>query len=566
MSRMRNQFCAMLLATAFLVAGCAGTAKAPPPATNPGGVNTPPVTVVDYAPTKHLGDGCLAPPQPQDKPTGWLRPGILVQNGLCEGAAPLESFFMYFTLSGSVDEATARSALHVEGASPERVEVFTGGQATSIYVYLPAGKKGDRLTVRMTGTVAADGTRVDLGFHLWRAESPHMTAEIKPAGGDWQPVTPGATLPKGPLSLRFHLYGKLSRDQLAEDVRRNFAPGKDDPAPIPLEVTPEGENALVATLPAPPPRVQVYLSGGRGEFGLDAHPLYFTVYTGEPPQLVSFDPATGRVSTLGDAPVDVWEAHSSPDFKWVLIDAIKGDSQYDRDLWLVDTQAGAAHKTSLTPSWGSNPYVWRGGQLVVPAGKVQTLDLASRTVTTAPSAGGLWTSASPDQRYLVGFSQYTAQEDPKTWLAPTTVVIHDLETHREHVFKDLVHTVVHHSESGPTMAAVWSDDGKTVYVADLQRTSMQANPTTRWLAIEVATGRVAEFGGPAAKLETPPTPTPGPTGWRFEQHDAWGAIVLHGPKGETREAGQGRVLGWRPDGQLLIVRWANAHYARWPGV
>ncbi|HEY3366789.1 MAG TPA: hypothetical protein VGK74_17190 [Symbiobacteriaceae bacterium] len=184
--------------------------------------------------------------------------------------------------------------------------------------------------------------------------------------------------------------------------------------------------------------------------------------------------------------------------------------------------------------------------------RVQVLDLATQQERTTVSKAEHWAASSPDGRFLAGFTQHGEREDPKTGLAPSDLIIHDLQTHQEQVFPDAAQVGVRHSEAPPVMRMAWSADSKPYWKS--------LNPTTGTIADATSPPDV-----PPAYAPPPPLP-PGPTGWTVAQPQGWGAITLKGPQGQTRAAGEGLALGWRPDGSLLVLRWPNAAHRRNPGI
>ncbi|HEY3366788.1 MAG TPA: hypothetical protein VGK74_17185 [Symbiobacteriaceae bacterium] len=147
--------------------------------------------------------GCVTARDISGPPSGYLTSELNVQSGICEAFVAMEGFGLNFTLPAPVDEAVARKALHIEGGRPpERVDI--GGP--NIYVTFPAGANDEETIVRLAGPLGLNGATVDMGFRVRRRPSPTITPEIK-LGGAWQPVTPGVTLPAGPLTFRFRLTG-----------------------------------------------------------------------------------------------------------------------------------------------------------------------------------------------------------------------------------------------------------------------------------------------------------------------------------------------------------------------
>jgi hypothetical protein len=506
--------------------------------------------------------GTCIPASTANLPYGYLDASRAVMQGLCGGAVPEDEFAVNFSLPPTVTEAAARAALQVDGpAQPEWVSFAASPQMATLWLLFPKGKLGETFTIRLAGPVGVNGAAADLGFVLRRMESPTARAELKVGDGAWQPLVPGATVPAQPLYLRFTFTGNPSPEQIERRIKDAFAPGKDDTTKIVYHLQWEGPQRLLLSLPAPPPRILIDLSFITGDHGLYIRRFTFVLYTGQEPRLVALDPATGQENEVGPAPVDVLGRQLSPDGKWVLVTALRGDSNNAADTYLLDTETATLR---MTPLLQGTSY-WLADRLVMAVSrKVQVYDLSSHQVAEYPTAMNDPTVLSPDGRYLTGFSLDYEREDPETSLAPATIVIHDLQAHTERTFADIASVRVPHKEVPPSLPMDFSPDSTTLYYREqVKGTATGQGQATRWMQLDLRTGKT----GPASAREMPQRyePVKGPTGWQYVSA-GWGPIQLLTPEGDGKSFGSGLVLGWRPDGRLLVIRWPNFERRRFQGI
>lgn len=565
MSR-RASIAVVLLLLCLTAVGCSkpGNPDPPAPSTTPADPAPADPTPAEPPSSPSAAAACARVSQvPATRPHGITESFQVVTNGLCQTVLAAEGFSLRFALPGTVTEAAAKAALKVTGAQVERLDFQTYADEASLWLAIGAGSPGEEVVVRMTGPVGEAGSEIELGFVVRREPSPAATVEVQVNEGDWQPLPLGGTLAPEPLRLRVTFSAKVDRQRAEDRMQTAFRPAKDAITIYPYTLGWQGENVLLVEWAAPPPRIWFDLTGLADERGLTIRRGAFSCYTGIPPRLAVLDPDSGQEEVLGEGPVDIWGSSTSTDGRWAILTALQPDSAYALDLWLVETASGQMRKTDLTPPIAYNHHIWLEGHLVVPSiGKLQVWDLQSHTKQVYESQADFHTLLSPDQRYLAGFTIDASREDPQTFLAPASIIIHDLTTHTEQRFPDVATGAIPHSSAPPRIPMAWSDDGRAILFQEYRSTPGQP-PSSRWMQLDIATGQVS----PATPPPVQPTPAPrrNRAGWQYSS-PGWGPITLTSPQGQERRFDHGLIVGWRADGELLLVRWPNYPFLRAPGI
>lgn len=490
-------------------------------------------------------------------PAGMIEdPDVLVYEGLCDVIAGPAPFALTFAFPPGTAEEAIRASLRVEGEDPRLAEFgATSPQGwPHLLVLLGPASPGDETTVRIAGPVGPDGAHADLGFRIVREEHPTVTVEVKQGDGPWRLHAPGEYLPREPLRLRLSFSHPVER-QWVDRLMPEALPPEFRNA-LPYEATWIDPQTWELHLPEPPPLLRMELRG-RDQRGLWIQAGAVHLRTGEPPRLVALDPVTGAETDLGPAPVDIYHWNTSPDGRWVAAEAMRPEDAWDMEVWVIDLLSGEAHRTGMTPPRYFDGYYWLADRLMVPGRNgIQEWDLARRTLKTYESSALYPGPLSPDGRYLPGFRIDYGRADYDSWYAPIDVLVYDLATRTERDYPDAGTTRIAGKDGEPPrLVFAWSEDGLQLYV---QRGE-------RWEVLDEQDGilRPAEVEPPPPSFRGCCDPVPGPAGWAFAPH--WSDdIVLRSPEGEEVRVGAGAPLAWRPDGQLLVIRWAEFRYRRVP--
>lgn len=363
-----------------------------------------------------------------------------------------------------------------------------------------------------------------------------LGVDVERSPGTYEPVQRGETLPAQPLTLRVRYAGNATPEQFASWMTMRLQLAKTS------YVHPEPGVALVS-MEVPPP----YIS-----FDVESQG-YLWLYTGEPPKLAALDLATGRESVLGEAPTNVTEGSVSPDGRWAVLVEFADLMRDGEGIWLIDLASGNRRRLPLESTIFSGPPIWYGDYLVLPNfTHIQYWDLQKGELQVKESAAATWNAVSSDGRYLAGFRSGGSTGD---WIAPATVVIHDLKTRTEQAISGVANSRIHSCWIELFMA--WDKDGQALFVED-----HPTSKTTRVLRIDRATGAVSEETAEKA-LPRPsydePHLKPSPAGWQVLNR-GWGPLMVISPEGKSLQFGDGYPVGWLPDGRLLLLRWPNVKY------
>ncbi|MFZ5826265.1 MAG: hypothetical protein ACOY94_18370 [Bacillota bacterium] len=548
---------ASLLLALLLLAGCSK-----PPAAPQSPEPAPPPAVTAVAPGAGdlvEGEGCT--PQAGAPPSGGAG-SASVREGICQAYLQTDPALITFRLPPSVSELTARASLRIEGAGAERITFREGRDEGYLTVHLPAGKVGDELTIRLDGPLGPTGGPHTLGFRLKRIETPRIITEVRDQAGVWQKLTPGATLPRRELQLRLTLVGGPKRERVEFAVKEAL---HHRGAPSSHSLVWEGEERLLVTVPEPPPAILFRFDWLEAKHGLQVRRSTIAFYTGEaPPRLVALDPATGKETVVGEAPVDVLRASLSPDARWAYLAATDPTTTEREQVWVVDTESGERWLTPFTADWAHSQVHWLDNLMLLPTtGALQVWDLNAREGRRHESQTWFWGPLSPDRQYLAGSLVDLRRADESTLVAPASIVLFSLEKMAERLYTDAARVKLSQSSKPIYIPMRWADDGQTLLFEDVvSRDPKSFEATTRWLALDVGSWQVSDAALPAVRKEPPPAWPRAASGWSYRPAHDWGEVKLLSPQGVDHAAGQGLVLGWRADGQLLLIRWENFAYLR----
>lgn len=482
----------------------------------------------------------------------WLVSGHprYVASGTCRLRVHSDEVTIDLVLPPSADPAAAEAALQITGTGEPWVDVQTNPYSGEhvFLVHIPAGEPGERVSVRLSGPFGPDGEPVDLGFDLERVTTPGIALDYRLDGGEWMPVEPGSTLPRLPMDLRFRSVGGAD---LALAVHRLTARG--------LEVERQA-GELTARLEAPPPHLVLDLNGVEADHGLMTSRSLLEVFTGEEPQLILLDPATGQEQTLGSAPANVYRTLAAPSGDRVALMATDPTSLIETEIWVLDLRSGELQRTGISlTSWQYQAF-WRPDELVVADGhRIHRWRAGTEQAAVQRSGGSGFTGLSPDRRMLAGIS-YDMREEDEHMLAPASIVLHDLQTGADRLLAEgQIRVRIPHSESAPRLALSFTPDGAGLLIRE---------PTPefggwRYLMLDIATGTLEEV--PEPQTETEPEWVPGPGGFAYRtQADVYDDVVVRAADGAENHFGSGHAAGWAPDGRLLLIRWANSEWLRCP--
>ncbi|MFZ5815055.1 MAG: hypothetical protein ACOY93_07095 [Bacillota bacterium] len=267
-----------------------------------------------------------------------------------------------------------------------------------------------------------------------------------------------------------------------------------------------------------------------------------------PPRLVALDPATGQEQVLGEVPPDIQTASLSPDGKRLLAIFLKRELK--AHAFLMELATGRSweqpHPVDLYFRLGW----WEGTAFIASRGRVQAWEPEAGRWEALESQGRYWQSLSPDGRYLAGFTYDFDAVHAHDWRPPATVVLFDLKERTERAYPEVVRARIH--PHGYQFPMIWTEDGSGLLLRD--RISREGFRSVR---LDLASGQVTETAEETPTGDPWARTYPGPGGWAYRLSD-WGPVKLVGPDGSEREWGEGRTVGWLPDGRLLVIRWEGS--------
>lgn len=552
-----------LLLSALLLAGCSRPPTGAPesPASQP---STTPVTAPAVDPTPVTSDSppksgesggtlgtCVSsiPEQPYGRWDIALGKWLWVTSGICPITTDERSREIEFILPPGVDEAVVRAGLTYSGAGQVATRFVHQDVFTRVYITIPHGPAGEQADLILKGTWGPGGKEVDMGFRLTRVTSARVESDMRLGNGPWEPLKGARLIPPQPLSLRFRLAGGV--DAAEFEALLATALGDTD---YKLEKPTPG--TIIAVLPDPPRMITIEPDRLKSPYG-PAEGEAFRLYIGVPPEVVALDPATGQEQVIGTAPPDIWAGSLSPDGRWAMFSTVVPESCYESRVWLMDLTEGTVLETPLRYGYSGTPIAWPSGRLVTASwNQVEIYHLSDGHMETRSVTGRTWTEPSPDGRYLLGYVKHYDRERAD-WHAPITIAVYDLETGQERTFPDVAWAFVTHSGAPPMTRLYWTPDGTGVLIND-PRGKDHLIGGQAVLRLDLETGTTTPYDLPAP--DRAPW-RPGPDGFSYQEPgwftDNWGPVHLRSPGGDKREAGEGLVLGWAPDGALILVRWSN---------
>lgn len=279
------------------------------------------------------------------------------------------------------------------------------------------------------------------------------------------------------------------------------------------------------------------------------------------PTLVALDPATGAETYLGPMPVDIQEARLSPDGKWAVLTALDPDADFRHHVYVVEAATGKATKLDAAGLVWRLQAAWNDGKVAIPMGAtVLSHDLGTGKTEKRTSQADNWGAVSPDHRYLFGFKVAEVKENRMA----LTLVLHDAATGTERVVSSAVH-IPKPFHAPMTINHVWGPGGLLLWDA-LEVDENRNVKQQRTVKLDHRKGSLA----PTDEVLRRPVRdawVTGPGGWQFASSITadWGPVKVRKSDGTGEAAwGTGYALGWRPDGRLLVVRWADSASRRSP--
>jgi len=383
-----------------------------------------------------------------------------------------------------------------------------------------------------------------------QSTSPRVKADLGTDSGEWLPITTPLNLPEKPLVLRFRLVGCPPLDLVHSRIERAVRG-------VEAQVEQSGTETIVVRVPQPPPRLHFDFNdpglGKKSPFEA------YSIYTGEPPVLVAYDPVTGQEERIAEVPPEVERGLPSPDGRWLMLatyplDVWNSGSQ----VWLVDLSTGRVQLSPLlTESILSGEQVYPGpssfvgDRLVVPFTPwpetvVQVYHLADGRVDRYGSSIDHFGPPSPDGRTLPGLAfDYDTGELHVGFL--------DVATGKEVTYPGLIpaNRAGEHRWAGRVLQ-LWLPDGRLAV-------NLRTGGAT--YAIEPVTGASEQIRDPA-ELHMRPDWHHGPGNWAYQiEGRLYRRVILRDPNGERSVLnGEGLPVGWTPEGRILLIRWANGHH------
>jgi hypothetical protein len=423
-------------------------------------------------------------------------------------------------------EAAAVQALEVTGSRLEGpVTVTRRGpdQTWDIYASLPAGPKGQIITLKLTP--APGGS--PLTATLVRQAPPTVAMTVQGADGAWVPVEPGACLPPGPKRVRLQTRGIAAADLTVITSTSNWQKITPD------QVSRPADDLIELVFDNPPPLVQMVLAGMSRPDGLSVPEPSRHFYIGEPPLLMAINPATGQATRIGPAPVETDAAVIRSDGRYAGLRTLPQTLMLGTQYWLVDLTTGTLTPTPfVSETWGFPAFDARG-RLIAPLGRGQigVLDPATGKADLQQSAATEWDRVSPDGRYIAGRAGAERGGSTGAWVGPprtTAIVIRDLMTDTEQIVP----------WEGYSTGPIWLADGRLAAPTRRSNREPGLGPAEeiedQWYTIDLRTGDRTPYGG---------------------QRPAPGAPR---PDGSYQPASpDDRFLAMLPDGRALVIRWPN---------
>jgi len=297
------------------------------------------------------------------------------------------------------------------------------------------GPAGESLSLTLSSVVVPHSDLDHLTVSLTRADFPTARLEAGSEGAS-RPVTSGDAVSLDPLTLRLVFSREMDRESVEGALEEAFGDRLSD-------VQWGDERTVRFTVEDPPPLVRPSVWPARDTDGLGVSAPIWRFYTGDPPTLYAFNPATGEEVPLLTLPTDIFLARLSPDGRTLLVGHFVERTHQTRTV-LVRLNGGAT-----VPLDGGYRYHcgWLGPDrlLRVREGEYEIVSVASGAEPSVPArgaylAGMSYLAPSPDGRRLAG---YVVRHDaidlePEGCAAPADLVVIDLETGEQQVLENLV--------------------------------------------------------------------------------------------------------------------------------
>jgi len=479
-------------------------------------------------------------------PLQWQFPRYVTE-GTCRLHVHSEAVTVDLVLPPAADPEAAQAALQLTG-EPE-LSMTTSSDGEHVFTLrFPAGEPGERLTVRLAGPFGPAGEQVDLGFDLERVATPRVALDYRTDGGDWLPVEPGSTLPRRPMELRLRPVGGVDPERIAQwlgDHGLAYARQAD---------------ALIVRLADPPTHLVLNLNDIPAEHGLLTSRSFLELFTGEEPQVSLLDPATGQEQALRNAPVNIYASEVAPSGGRVALMATDPLDPYGTQIWVLDLRTGDLHRTGISLSSPWYRIYWRPDELVVADhNRIHRWREGAVQATVQVSRGRAFDALSPDGRFLAGLAIAMTEVDEKN-LAPASIVLHDLETGAERILAERqIKVLVPPNEKEPRLQLSFSADGAGLLI----REPAPGTGGWRYLRLDIGSDTLADVPEPPAAGQQEWIPGPGGLAYRV-QTQPYGDVMVRDGDGMEQAHGSGHIVGWLPDGRLLLIRWANGPWLRRP--
>jgi hypothetical protein len=551
-----------------------GASAADLPSSRFGGITLPPVP--DAATAEQPWFGYLS--ATQLTPDG-IAPNVYIRSG---GMATVDAG--EFTLQGSVMPAPAATwfdtHLQITGVHPSQQQHWTNFEG-GFQLRIPAGQPGDSFRVTLKDVLRPDGSHGDLSVEFCRQNPPEVTVAQQAEDGS---------------RVRLTFSRPMIRATVEEALRGPHDKEGNSQGAWITGLTWLDDRTVELTAAQPQPVMRLNLAGAQDSFGLFIPQSPPHIYTGAPPQAVAVDVATGQEKALAALMPEPNGGTISPDGRWLRVTSMEFRGANGMPDWkhqLIDLTTGKAESVKPEALYGT----WTtSGELIEVRNAMSDLMVTRRSVT-----------GEPQHTRLPGVANYDSviASPDGNWLALLVRTDHRVDDYEEAAFlllstdgttrKELTGKVAlwrpgkdglmlygpAWSPDSTRLALTTQQDGRPALViadptagalrtltADLPGLRMAEIDPITWspdstrilvgpLLIDAATGEVVQrIEGITGRPHWSPD---GQT--LLFQSSAWEPITAyHLPTGKVTDLGVGILLGWRPDGQALLIRWAGAAY------
>lgn len=494
-----------------------------------------------------------------------------------EATVPAERFPLY--VEPPVLPAGWADGVRVTGAEA----TVKQGHGNLVVIQLGGGEPGSQVEILLPAGAGQPEAR----YRLTRARLPRVTVAVR-SGGVWGEAGIGEVFPPASDAVRLEFSRPMDRESVESRIRNPQASGHHQVPPplegVRLEWT--DDRTLILHFTTAPPVAAFYLSGAMSSDGLYLTREIPVVRFGEAPYLAQVDPVTGEDERIVSLPADPISVQRSSDGRTLLLASMLWETGAwgARDgLWRIDARSG--DRKLLPGDW--RQFRWLDGD-----GEVRSLQREGtgygfysvspdRTRIAAVRSAPLARGDSPDFRYahdlvILSPEGQVLQTIPNfTWLHLPP--------------KDGVelHFTLAWSADGKRIAAQSDDrEGGSIAVADLttgEVRNARGHPKGTPLPSRIRLAYSGEFlllgghllNGQGQALRELPQGSFSPDGrWLlFSENQtayfnpSWGQVgIAEVATGKIRMLGAGLPAGWTPDGQALVMRWADwaQRYVRYP--